>query len=94
VAQRVGSGIALVLHDHGTRRVVCDQQHAPAALYHVKDPVPIVQESGWVPGPVWTGRKSRPHRDFFSYIYMTSLTLLCFVQCVGLYSSAKILDLS
>ena len=26
-------------------------------------PVPIVQVAGWAPGPVWTGRKSRPHRD-------------------------------
>ena len=25
-----------------------------------KDPVPILQEVGWVPGPVWTGGKSRP----------------------------------
>ena len=23
-----------------------------------KDPVPIVQESGWVPGPVWTGAEN------------------------------------
>ena len=28
-----------------------------------KDPVPIVQEAGWAPGPVWTGGKSRPLRD-------------------------------
>ena len=28
-----------------------------------KDPVPIVQEAGWAPGPVCTGGKSRPHRD-------------------------------
>jgi len=28
-----------------------------------KDPVPTVQEAGWTPGPVWTGGKSRPHRD-------------------------------
>jgi hypothetical protein len=28
-----------------------------------KDPVPIVQEAGWAAGPVWKGRKSRPHRD-------------------------------
>ena len=28
-----------------------------------KDPVPILQEAGWAPGPVWTGEKSRPHRD-------------------------------
>ena len=28
-----------------------------------KGPVPISQEAGWAPGPVWTGGKSRPHRD-------------------------------
>jgi len=28
-----------------------------------KDPVPILQEAGWAPGPVWTGGKSRPLRD-------------------------------
>ena len=30
-----------------------------------KDPVPILQEAGWAPGPVSTGGKSRPHRDSF-----------------------------
>ena len=28
-----------------------------------KDPVPILQEAEWAPGSVWTGGKSRPHRD-------------------------------
>ena len=28
-----------------------------------KDPVPILHEAGWAPGPVWMGGKSRPHRD-------------------------------
>ena len=28
-----------------------------------KDPVPILQEAGWAPGPVWTGGKCRPLRD-------------------------------
>ena len=28
-----------------------------------KDPVPILQEAGWAPRPVWTGGKSRPHWD-------------------------------
>jgi len=32
-------------------------------LPSVKDPVPILQEAGWAPGPVWTGGKSRPYRD-------------------------------
>jgi len=27
------------------------------------DPVPILQEAGCAPGPVWTGGKSRPHWD-------------------------------
>ena len=28
-----------------------------------KDTIPILQEDGWAPGPVWTGGKYRPHRD-------------------------------
>jgi len=28
-----------------------------------KDPVPILKEAGWAPGPVWTGGKSLPHWD-------------------------------
>ena len=32
-----------------------------------KDPVPILQEAGWAPGPAWTGGKSRPHRDSIPY---------------------------
>ena len=31
---------------------VSGQQHAPAALTPGKDPVPILQEAGWAPGPV------------------------------------------
>jgi len=42
------------------------QPHAPAAYTTGKDPVPIVQEAGWAPGPVWTSGKSRPHRDSMS----------------------------
>jgi hypothetical protein len=32
---------------------VSGQRHAPAALL---PPVPIVQEAGWAPEPVWTQR--------------------------------------
>ena len=39
------------------------QQHAPAALYPRESPVSILQEDGWATGLVWTGGKSRPHRD-------------------------------
>ena len=34
------------------------QRHAPAALYPGKDPVPIVQEAGWAPGPVGIGAEN------------------------------------
>ena len=34
------------------------QRHAPAAFTAGKDPVPIVQEVGWTPGPVWTGEEN------------------------------------
>jgi hypothetical protein len=37
---------------------VSGQRHAPAALYPwgKNPPVPIVQEAGWAPEPVWTQR--------------------------------------
>jgi len=39
------------------------QPHAPAAFTPGRDLVPNLQEAGWAPGPVWTGGKSRLHRD-------------------------------
>jgi len=30
------------------------QRHAPAALPREREPVAIVKEDGWDPGPVWT----------------------------------------
>jgi len=34
------------------------QRHAPAVFTPGKDPVPIVQEAGWAPGPVWIGAEN------------------------------------
>ena len=63
VAQRVGRGISPLFHDRGTRRVwVVSSTHRPH-FFPGKDSVTILQEAGWAPGPVWTGGKSRPHRD-------------------------------
>ena len=39
------------------------QRHASAALPLGKDPVPIVYEAEWAPGPVWTGEETLPSRD-------------------------------
>ena len=63
VAHRVGRGIALLFHDRGTRRGWVVSSTFRPHFTPGKDPVPILQEAGWVPGPVWTGGKSRPHRD-------------------------------
>ena len=55
VAQRVVRGIALLFHDRGTSSSTSQPYFTPG-----KDPVPIVHETEWTPGPVWTGGKSRP----------------------------------
>jgi len=62
VAQRVGRGIALFFHDRGTRRGLVVSITPRPHFTPRKDPVPILQEAGWAPRPVWTEGKSRPHR--------------------------------
>jgi len=63
VAQRVGRGISLLFHDCGTRRGWIVSSTPRPHFTPGKDPVPILQEAGWAPGPVWTGGKARLHRD-------------------------------
>jgi len=57
-ARRGSRDIALLFLDHGTRRgwVVSS---TPRPLFNPgKDPVTIVQEAGWAPGPVWIGAEN------------------------------------
>ena len=61
VAQRVGT--VLLFHERNTRRGWVVSSTPRPYFTPGKDPVPIIQEAGWAPGPVWTGGKSRPHRD-------------------------------
>ena len=63
VAQRVGRRIAILFNDSGTRRGWMVSSTPRPHFTPGKDPVPILQVAGWAPGPVWTGGKSRPHRD-------------------------------
>ena len=63
VAQSVGRGIALLFHDRGTRRGLVVSSTPRLHFTRGKEPVPILQEAGWTPGPVWTGGKSRRHLD-------------------------------
>jgi len=63
VAQRVGRDIALLFHDRCTRRGWVVNSKPRPHFTPGKESVPILQEVGWAPGPVWTGGKSCPHRD-------------------------------
>ena len=63
-AHRGSRGIALPFHDHGTRRGSGVSVTPQPIFTPGNDPVPIVQEAGWGPVPVWTGAENvAPHRD-------------------------------
>ena len=64
VAQRVVRGITLLFYVRGTRKGWVASSTPRRHLTPGKDPVPILQEVAWAPGPVWTGGKSRLHRDW------------------------------
>jgi hypothetical protein len=48
-------GVALPLLHHGTRSLWGVSVKPRSLFTPGKDPVPLVQEAGWDPGPVWTG---------------------------------------
>jgi hypothetical protein len=52
-----GRGIAVLFLDLGARRGGWSAPR-PDRFTHGKDLVPIVQEAGWAPGPVWTCAKN------------------------------------
>jgi len=57
-AHRGSRRIALLFHDHGTRRG-WGVSVTPRPLFTLgEDPVPVVQEAGWATGPVWTGAEN------------------------------------
>jgi len=53
-AHRRSRGIALLFLDHGTRRGWGVSVTLRPLFTPGKDPVPILQEAGWAPWPVWT----------------------------------------
>ena len=60
----VGRGIALLFHDCGTRRGgEWSAARSGRTLPSGKIRYPFYRRLGGPPGPVWTGEKSRPHRD-------------------------------
>jgi hypothetical protein len=54
-AHRESRGIALLFSDLDTRRGWGVSVTPRPLSTPVNDPIPIVQEAGWTPGPVWTG---------------------------------------
>ena len=57
-ANRRSRGIALTFHDHGTRWALGVSVTPRPLFIPGKDSVPIVQEAGLAPGPVWTCAKN------------------------------------
>jgi hypothetical protein len=60
MASRVGRGIALPFLDRGIRRRWGVSSTPQPHFTPGKDPVPIVQEAEWAPGPVWTAENLAP----------------------------------
>ena len=60
-AYRGSRGIALPFHGHGTRRGLGVSVTPRPRLTPGKDTIPIVQEAGWAPGPVWAGAENLAH---------------------------------
>jgi len=60
----LGSSIALLLHDHGTRRWWVVSVTLRSHFTPGKDPVPILKEARWAPGLVCMGGKTRPPPGF------------------------------
>ena len=95
-AHRGSRCIALLFHDHGTRKG-WGVSFTPRPLFTPgKDPVPIVQEAGWAPGPVWTGAENlaptgirspdRPARSQSLYrLRYPAHTVLCRDSILGSY---------
>jgi len=57
-AHRGSRGIVLPFHDHGTRRGWGISVTPRPLFTNGKDPVTIVQEAGWDPGPIWIGAEN------------------------------------
>jgi hypothetical protein len=60
MASKVGTGIALPFHDRGIRRGWVVSSTPQSYFAPGKDPIPIVQEAVWAPGPVWTAENLAP----------------------------------
>jgi hypothetical protein len=56
-------------------------RHTPAAFTPGKDPVPILQEVGWAPGPVWIGVENLTPTGIWSLDIPACSELLYWLRC-------------
>jgi len=80
-AHRGCRGIALLFLDHGTRRGWGVSVTPPPLFTPRKDPVPIVREAGWAPGPVWTGAENLAPTGIRSSDRPVRSQSLCRLRC-------------
>ena len=59
-AHRGSRNITLLFLDHGNRRGWVVSSTPWPLFTSRKDPVPILQEAGWAPGPIWTAENLVP----------------------------------
>jgi hypothetical protein len=100
-AHKGSRGIALLFHDHGTRTGWGVSVTPRPFLTPGKVPVPIVQETGWAPGPVWrsaenltpTGIRSSarpaPNQSLYRLSYPVHFDLITVLIIIRNYISAK-----
>jgi hypothetical protein len=98
MASRVSRGIALPFLGRGIRRGWVVNSTPQPHFTPGKDPVPIVQEAGWAPGPVWKGGKSRltgirsPDRPARSQsLYRLSYLALLYAVDISIFLSAVLM---
>jgi len=68
---------AKLTHFPDETRMIPETNRAPAALPPGKRPVPIVQEAGWTPEPVWTGAENLASTGIRSPDCLTRSESLC-----------------
>jgi len=96
-AHRGSRGIALLFLDHGTRRDWGISVTTRPLFTSGNDPVPIVREAAWAPGPVWTGAENlvpngirspdRPNRSHS--LYQLRYPAHCFINTHNDKSSTR-----
>jgi hypothetical protein len=65
--KKMGSKVIALLILLPRRKMGCVVKATSRPLYpQERDPVPIVKEAGWAPGPVWTGAENLANTDIRS----------------------------